>query len=340
MPAASPRPSPSSGWSVPRRARAISSGVAAVEGMVVRIRRRLDLAPRAAGGRGTARGSRERGDGEHGPAAERFDGHLPRTVQMETTRDGRIEQRAVGVPGCSARISASTSTARALDALLRVTTTTPPGQRRRRLAPGPAGEEARRGSSPRPRRGRRPGPAQPPVLEAVVQHHHVAPGLDRRPRAFDPPRRGEDRDPGFHSRCSATSSAPYPRSTTAGRRPHSASRAASHAATGVFPAPPTARFPTLTTGTPTRLRPIQPRSNPAVASPTPARNASSSRAASTETARRARARLPRPPAAHPGVQAHRPNAASARRITSAIRRSTSAMHASTSASRATCTGSP
>ncbi len=53
---------------------------------------------------------------------------------------------------------------------------------------------------------------------------------------------------GFRSRCTNGSSSPYPRSTMAGRAPREWSCAASHAANGVFPVPPTVRFPTLTAG--------------------------------------------------------------------------------------------
>src|SRR6185312_5136873 len=53
---------------------------------------------------------------------------------------------------------------------------------------------------------------------------------------------------GFTSRWTSGSSLPYPRITIAGCAPRSTSRAASHAAVGVFPVPPTVRLPTLTLG--------------------------------------------------------------------------------------------
>jgi hypothetical protein len=103
-------------------------------------------------------------------------------------------------------------------------------------------------------------PCQGPVLEAVIQDHHIGPPLHRLARCRHPVGMVASRGTsGCHRRWSASSSSPYPRLTTAGACPRERRRSTTHPATGVFPVPPTERFPTEITGTGTvrdRRRPV------------------------------------------------------------------------------------
>src|SRR5688500_13844514 len=79
----------------------------------------------------------------------------------------------------------------------------------------------------------------------------------------------------------------------AGRRPHSRSRRATHAANGVFPAPPTEMLPMLITGTSTRSLRSQPRSYAPFRAPMTAAYPASAGASSSRSAAPA---APPPPA--------------------------------------------
>jgi hypothetical protein len=163
-------------------------------------------------------GLRQRGDRKHPPPRERTTAPAPRPRAAASAGRGARWHSTTGFPGATSDTSAAISRARAGRADLRVSTIasarasadTPSRQ-------GPRG--SRRGDAVPPSTAHQHDvelARQPPVLEGVVEHHHVAP-LARQLRAPPPPAAPRRRPA---RRGSARGAAPpRPRRSRAARSP-------------------------------------------------------------------------------------------------------------------------